>query len=190
MNAVGNAPTKYKTSVIKGFLYRAKTLCSDRADMMLEIKRTKQILVNNGYSNSAIDKEIKTFLQNMNKERSRNQESGTTHTVYYRNFMNNQYKKGKEVLKEILHENVTFKNKDDKLKLIVYYKSTKTSNLVMKNNLAKKPRELMKTNVIYDYRCIKGGCEHLPDRNATYTGLTTCTMSRRLAHHQQDGAIQ
>ena len=60
----------------------------------------------------------------------------------------------------------------------------------MKNNLAKKPRELMKTDVIYDYRCGKGGCEHLSDRNTTYTGLTTCTMSRQLTMHLQDGAIQ
>ena len=44
--------------------------------------------------------------------------------------------------------------------------------------------------MIYDIECKKGGCEHLPRRNSTYSGLTTCTMSRRLTFHLKDGAVQ
>ena len=60
----------------------------------------------------------------------------------------------------------------------------------MKNNLGKKVRELARTNVIYDIDCQKGDYEHLPQRNRSYSGLTTCTMSRRLTFHLQDGAVQ
>ena len=60
----------------------------------------------------------------------------------------------------------------------------------MKNNLGNNVRELARTNVIYDIDCQKGDCEHLPKRNRSYSGLTTCTMSRRLTFHLQDGAVQ
>ena len=100
------------------------------------------------------------------------------------------YQKEERILKEIIKDNVTTKNNEDKLKIVIYYKTMKTSNMIMKNNLGSKVRELAKTNVIYDYCCKKGGCEHLPNRQITYSGFTTCTLSRRLTYHLQDGAIQ
>ena len=190
MNASGDAPTQYKSSVIKGFLYRAKSLCTDRTDMMLEIKRAKQILVNNGYSNLEVEKEIKTFLRSVDKPARPSQTDGSTHTLYYRNYMNTKHKEDERVLKDILKENVILKNTHDRLKLVVYYKNMKTSNLVMRNNTMKKPRELSKTNVIYEFKCKKGDCEHLPHRRTTYLGLTTNTLSRRMSLHLQDGAIR
>ena len=33
-------------------------------------------------------------------------------------------------------------------------------------------------------------CKHLPIREVRYTGLTTCTTSRRLSLHLQNGAIK
>ena len=63
MNASGDSPRQYKVSVIRGFLYRAKTICSDRNDLLLEIRRSKQILINNGYSNREVDAEIRRFLK-------------------------------------------------------------------------------------------------------------------------------
>ena len=69
MNAAGDCPELYRSSVIKGFLYRAKTLCSDRNDMLLEIKMSQQILINNGYSNSMVNNEIHRFLQKDSNEK-------------------------------------------------------------------------------------------------------------------------
>ena len=60
----------------------------------------------------------------------------------------------------------------------------------MRNNMMKKPRDLSKTNVIYDFQCKRGDCEHLPRRSVTYDGLTTNTLSRRLSVHLQVGAIR
>ena len=189
MNAKGDAPVQYKSSVIKGFLYRAKKLCSDSSDMLLEIKRAKQILVNNGYSNLEVEKEIKTFLGSLNRP-AIGPGKGTTHTLYYQNFMNTKHREDERVLKKILKDNVILKNKDDKLKLVVFYKNLKTRNLVMRNNMKKKPRELAKTDAIYQFQCKKGDCEHLPPRSGAYTGLTTNTVSRRLSLHLQSGAIK
>jgi hypothetical protein len=190
MNAKGDTPAQYKTSVIKGFLYRARSLCTDRSDMMLEIKRAKQILVNNGYSNIEVEKEIKTFLRNVDTPPRENQSEGSTHTLFYRNYMNNKHKEDERVLKRIVKENVTLVNNHDRLKLVIYYKNMKSRNLVMRNNCAKKPRELSKTHVVYKFRCKKGDCEHLPPSKTTYWGLTTDTTSRRLSFHLQNGAIK
>lgn len=103
--------------------------------------------------------------------------------------MNSRHKDDEKILKDLIRGKVTMKD-NNKLKLVIYYKSMKTRDFVMKNNLGKKVRDLSKTNVIYDSRCKRGGCEHLPNRNSTYSGFTTCTLSRRLTFHLQDGAIQ
>ena len=175
---------------MKGFIYRAQSLCTDRIDMMLEIKRAKQILVNNGYSNIEVEKEVKSFLRTVDNPPRDNQGEGSTHTLFYRNYMNDKYREDERVLKRIVKENVTLKNNHDRLKLVIFYKNMKSRNLVMKNNCAKKLRELAKTNVVYKFRCRKGDCEHLPPRETTYPGLTTDTLSRRLSFHLQNGAIR
>ena len=106
------------------------------------------------------------------------------------NFMNPHYQKNESAIKSILKEHVRVLNPNDHLQLIIYYKSTKTRDLIMKNNLTPKLRELSRTNLIYDFTCSIDACKHLPIREVRYTGLTTCTTSRRLSLHLQNGAIK
>ena len=188
MNASGESPNQYKLSVIKGFLFRAKTLNSDRKDMLLEISRAKQILINNGYSNTLIDGEIRNFLKHESVQKQVLPE--IKHNVYYRNFMNTRYKSEEIALKKIIKSCVTMKQANNKLNVIIYYKTTKTKELFMKNNLLPKPRELAKSHLVYEFDCQEGECLHLPPPEARYTGLTTCTLSRRLSLHLQNGAIK
>ena len=188
MNGKGDAPEQYKVSVIKGFLHRADTLTTDKHEMMLEIKRAKQILINNGYGNKEIEDQIKRFLNNKNDVNS-NKPSVNVYQLYYRNFMNSGYRDDENHLKQIIKENIKVKNAEDRIKLVIYYKTTKTRDLIMKNNLCPKIRDLAKTNAVYQYDCKIGECTHLPKNMAAYTGLTTCTISRRLSNHLQTGAI-
>ena len=153
--------------------------------MMLEIQRSKQILVNNGYLNKLVDGEIKKFLRN----NPRTSPAKIVHNLYYCNFMNANYKKDEKILRKILHDNVKVKNQDHDLKLIIYYKTRKTRDMIMKNNLGPKLRDLAQTNVVYEFNCQIGACKHLPRPQATYVGLTTCTLSRRLSNHLQKGSI-
>ena len=104
--------------------------------------------------------------------------------------MNQKYQQDESLVKEILKNNVRVTKPDDRIQLIIYYKSTKTSNLIMKNNLSPKLRDLARTNLIYDFTCKNGECEHLPTQQVRYSGLTTCTLSRRLSYHIQSGAIR
>ena len=65
----------------------------------------------------------------------------------------------------------------------------KTKNLVMKNNLSGKKRELSRTNVIYEFTCPENECFHHPILNNAYLGYTHCTLSKRTSFHLQKGAI-
>ena len=116
--------------------------------------------------------------------------NGSTHKVFYMNFMNPWYKKNEAAIRKIFKDHVRTVNSNDRLQLIIYYKSTKTRDLIMKNNLTPKLRELARTNLIYDFTCSIDGCKHLPTRQVRYSGLTTCTLSRRLSFHLQKGAIK
>ena len=60
----------------------------------------------------------------------------------------------------------------------------------MRNNLTPKVRNLAKTHLIYDFQCEEGECADLPIKERRYSGLTTCTLSRRLSYHLQNGAIK
>ena len=187
MNAMGDAPSQYKISVIKGYLHRAKSLCTSKEDMLLEIQRAKQILVNNGYLNKDIDAEINSFLRN--NVPTNTIPPKTTHKLFYRNYMNRYYRKDEIALRCIIKDNVKVKNVEDSIQLIIYYKTRKTRDLFMKNNLGPKVRDLAKTHAVYEYRCQLDACKHLPKYKTAYDGLTTCTISRRLSNHLQKGAI-
>jgi len=76
------------------------------------------------------------------------------------------------------------------LQVVIYYKSSKTKNLIMQNNMSPKVREIAKTRLIYDFNCKEGECAHLPPQQKRYIGLTTCTLSRRLSYHLQNGSIK
>ena len=104
--------------------------------------------------------------------------------------MNPSYKRDEQRLKTIIKDHVKIKKPGDKLQLVIYYRSTKTRDLVMRNNLIPKVRDLARTNLIYDFECKIDECAHQNRSDVTYSGLTTCTLSRRLTYHLQNGAIK
>ena len=62
MNAQSECPERYKKSVMRAFIRRAHKHCSSYELLHSELSRIKQVLVNNGYSNSEVDREIKAHL--------------------------------------------------------------------------------------------------------------------------------
>ena len=187
MNAKGDCPEQYKSSIVKGFLYRAEKLTTYKRDMLIEFNRAKQILVNNGFSNKLVDNEIKNFLKRDIDKRPKEVEE--VHNLYYQNYMNSGYRQDEVALKEIIKDNIKIKKQNGRIKLVIYYKTRKSSQFFMKNNNGPKTRDLATTNVIYDFNCQKDECLHLNQPKTTYTGATTCTLSRRISLHLQNGAI-
>ena len=83
LNARSECPSRYKTSVIRSFIRRAVRYCSTWPDLHVEFTRIKQILVNNGYSNTEVDDEIRTFLERIDRlqERKRAQTKTMSHYI-------------------------------------------------------------------------------------------------------------
>ena len=109
-----------------------------------------------------------------------------THKVYFKNQFSRAYKTDERILQDMISNNVKCVKERDKLKLIIYYKSATTKALLMRNNQAPPSPALQQTNLIYEYKCTKDECEHLPE--VSYVGLTTTTLSRRITMHLGSGA--
>ena len=198
MNARSACPTRYKTGVIRTYVRRALTHCSSWELVHLELNHVKQMLVDNGYACKDIDAEIKKALdkhqtrirQNHGSRRTdtakqsqnNDQTKQQVHNIFYMNHINAAYQKDEKVLSGILKKNVVPKQGHD-VRLVVYYKSKKTSNLVIQNRM--KPNYLQETHVVYKYKCNKGDCK-LRD-TASYIGSTTMTLSRRISYHLSAG---
>ena len=92
--------------------------------------------------------------------------------MFYENQMNNGYKIDEAILKKIVKDNVKVVDQSKTLKLVIFYKSPKTRQLVMRNNLSPKKRTLAQSNIIYEYSCKIGECEHQISRINCYIGHT------------------
>ena len=190
LNGKSECPDRYKETVILSYVKRAWTTSSSFTSFQGELSRVKQMLVNNSYSNKTIDKVIKGFMDKVSIKEVKNTDNSKI-DVYYQNQMNTEYKTDEKVLKKILRDNVISKKENDKLNVIMYYSNTKSKSLVMKNNLyRKKSRPIDQKNVIYKFKCPKDECIRQQLVNNVYIGYTTCTLSRRLSMHLQNGAIK
>ena len=191
MNASSACPSRYKKGVVRTYVRRALSHCSTWELVHQELQHVKQMLVNNGYSCTDIETEIKTAIEQHMKKSQVVQGSGETnkrrqetkvHKVYYKNQMSKAYQKDETILKNILKRNVIPKE-GHKIRLMVYYKSLKSANLVIRNRA--KLSQLQETHVVYKYDCKIGDCK-LQD-TASYIGSTTMTLSRRTSYHLSAG---
>ena len=193
LNGNSECPDRYKEAVIISYVKRAWTTCSSHEYFHAEISRVKQVLVNNAYTNTLIDNTIKHFMDKVTQSTQQQSNSNTTPTetvrLFYKNQMNSAYKVDEKVIKKIIRDNVKCKSENSKVQFVIYYTNMKTKNLVMKNNLSGKKRELSRTNVIYEFTCPENECFHHPIQNNAYLGFTHCTLSRRTSFHLQKGAI-
>ena len=123
-------PARYKSSVIISAIRRAHKICSTRELFFQEIKKCKQILVNNGFTNSEFDHELKEFLRTR-EQRQLPANNKNKIKIYCKNFMSNSYKTGERIIRNIVEENVDVTNGNDELELIIYYNRSKTAQLVM-----------------------------------------------------------
>ena len=81
----------------------------------------------------------------------------------------------------ITPKNVLPNDPTKKVRLIIYNKKFKTSNLIISNNTFPSTELLEMTNVVYMFKCPLGDC--VSKANNTYVDFTTTTLSRRLTMH-------
>ena len=147
----------------------------------------KQVLVNNNYSNSTIDKKIEHFINSKFSQNNSNipAVSKTKIKLYYRSQFHSNYKIYERVMREIVYDNVKCTDQQAQIDLIIYYKNKKTHNLIMKNNIAPIPPISQRTNVVYKF-----DCPYPHGEAESYIGLTTTTVNTRIARHVQSGSIR
>lgn len=188
LNGLSESPDKYKESVIRAYVHRALTHCSTWALVHQEFERIRNILVSNNFSLSDIDKQIKAQLHKhfQSSAGTSKRQDSTDITLFYRNSMSTAYKADEKSVRGIIARNCIPSDPQRSLKLIIYYRSPRTSNLVMINNLSKDTSILKAKNVVYEFKCPIGDCARRS--NSTYIGYTTTSLSRRLTMHLQTGA--
>ena len=136
LNARSECPDRYKSSVITGSIRRAYKICSSQNLFNNKIKKLKQILINSGYTNAEFDNELKTFLLKKDSPPPNNNINNIK--IYYKNQMSPSYKIDEKILKNIVKNNTLCTDDNEKLELVIYYKSKLTSQLIMTNTMKKK----------------------------------------------------
>ena len=180
------APEQYKTGVIKTFLHRAYKVCNNWFTFHQEIERIKQILTNNNFPMSLIERTINKFLTNKQSQQKNFTAEESNHIqIFYRNQMSSQYKQEENNLRKIVTDHLTPTNPDETTKLQIYYRNKKLKNLLIKNNLHQ-PEKQQVSHVVYEYQCPREACQP----STYYVGYTECTLIDRLRNHAQNGSIQ
>ena len=194
LHADSECPERYKINVLNNYLKRAYKVSSDWDKFIQESQRIKQTLINNGYTNTFVDKHTRSFLSKVNASLHSNSNTvtkqlGVAKEVFYLNQMSSGYKADEVALRKIFNQNVRVVSPNNNLKLVIYYKNLKSCNLVMCNNPSGRVvRTVSKSNLIYEFKCPRVECTRL--NNIRYIGETSCTLSRRLSQHLQHGAIK
>ena len=131
MNALqSECSQRYKWIVVRAFVRRALRVCSTFELLHAELIRVKQLLVNNGYTNSEGDLEVKHLSDNHMSGQTK-QKNHSVCTLFYRNYMNSAHKTDERVLKQIVSKNRQGIG-ENQVRLQIYYRSLKTKNLFMK----------------------------------------------------------
>ena len=187
LNGKSECPERYRKSCINAYIRRALTHCSTWPATTTEIDNATQTLINNGFSNKEISKQIRKAIDQWYDQGTTPPEAAPEDAenirLFYRGYWHRDYKKDEDALRNLISENVTCTNVNDKLSLVIYYKSRKSCNLILKNNPSPPPDNLKRRSVVYLFKCPVMGCAH------EYIGMTTMRLSKRISCHAQEGAI-
>ena len=188
LNGNSECPQRYKTSTINAYVRRALSHCSDWNSTHTELERATQVLINNGYSNKEVQKTINRQMEKWyQNDTNPDKNEANKINIFYRNTMSTNHQAEEDAIKKIIKKDVQPAKENDQINLVIYYKSMKTSNLLIRNNENKKPTELQSSHLVYEYTCKHRDCSSL---NSTYIGMTTTSLSRRITMHLSQGAIR
>ena len=182
INFNGCCPQQYKIGVIKTLLHRAYHNSSNYQLFNNEIDNIKQALINNNFPIQTIDKAINNFIS---QKITNNIKSDNIRTIdiYYKNQMTSYYKNDEKQLQKIISKYIKPKEPDKKVKLLIYYKTRKLKNLLIKNNLNHIEN---KDHIVYEFTCPENSCNAV----SNYIGHSTNTLLERMKQHTREGSIK
>ena len=191
LNYRSECPEKYKIAVVKNFINRAKKISSSHQIFYKELSKIKQSLVNNGFPNYVVDRQIKLALSALppnhntnaisctNSNNCKNRDSSNRIDIFYCGQYHPNYIIDETILRDMIQHNVTPVNPDSRINLMIYYRKFKTYNLLIRNS-PDVPEAKNMTNVVYEFKCEIGGCASLINN---YIGMTRSCLRKRLSSH-------
>jgi hypothetical protein len=159
------APTRWKTGLIKCFLHRAATVCSDQPGLNKEVDRLREIFHKNGYPKPFFDKVTNQYFRGEAKEQDQVKSPRLSLKVPYVGkptllFSN----KMKKVIKSQVGED-----------LRIIYQTEKVGNqFVLKD---KTPKAIL-SKVVYLFQCPS-------DLDTQYVGYTIRALEERVKDHRR-----
>ena len=185
LNGDSECPQRYIRSTINAYVRRALSHCTSWESTHKELERLTQVLINNGYKNSDVQEAIKTAIGKKHTNKQQPNEDKEKIKIFYKSHMSTQHRIEEQAIRDIIHRNVKPTNPNHAIDLVIYYKTRKTSQLIMRNKTTRKPAPTQEANVIYQHICTAEDCgPH------SYIGMTRTTLSRRLTCHLQNGSIK
>ena len=94
--------------------------------------------------------------------------------------MTSHYKMDESKLKNIVDKNLRPVEETKKIKLVVFYKTRKLKNLLIKNN-PKTTSLAEEHHLVYQYTCTENRCNSI---DSQYIGYTTTTLKNRMVQHK------
>ena len=98
--------------------------------------------------------------------------------------MTSNHRVEEQKLSNIFDRHVKPVSDEVKVKLTIYYKTKRLSNLFIKNKMVVNEDPSSQNHVVYQYSCNRAGCS-----SSTYIGYTTCSLWERFRMHTQNGSI-
>ena len=105
--------------------------------------------------------------------------------IYYKAHFSTSYKEEERIMRQIIKKNVTPTNPEKRINLTIYYRSKKTSHLLLRNSPSAELEKTQQSHVVYRFTCKQGNCAAL---HSTYIGMTSMKLTRRLSYHLTSGA--
>ena len=186
LNGKSECPSRYRNSAIDAYIRRSDTHCSTLEAACKERKRISQMLVNNGYANKTIRERFARYEQRKASAADTAPSADTPSKLIlpYRGIMSSAYQEDEKAMRRIIDDHVAPADESTTVELRIYYKTQRTSQLVMKNSPTKPADKLRRCRIAYKFSCPVSGC------TASYIGKTSTTLGKRISNHSQGGAVQ
>ena len=179
-NYESHIPEQYKLSVINSLVHRAIKLSSSTVDRDAELSRITQVLVNNGYPLSTIDKRIKSKLQETEScdQSITTTTSNSTDINLFAELHNvSHFKDDTRKLRKIIKCHVKPLEDGKNVKLTTFYKPLKLSS---KFSTRIRPEATERSCLVYQFECPQPSCHEVK-----YIGYTNQRLSTRVKQHRR-----
>ena len=180
-NYSSHIPAQYKNSVISSLVNRAIKVCSTPENRTAELNRITQILVNNGYPQSLIDRTVKMKLNqhhNSNASSDNDTDSQNVEIISFYAELHNvpNFSQDTKRLRTIITYHVSPADVGNIVKITTYYRPLKISSMF---TTRVRPIDAEKTSLVYQFTCPKPSCHEVQ-----YIGHTNSRLKTRVKQHR------